>query len=245
MKSMQKPLLLILGIIVCLSMMRLGVWQLSRAAEKQLILDQVQAQATLAPIALDKLLAPDIDLIAQRFRKVSLTGQYLATQSVLLDNQVFDTQVGYKIYTPFQLANSQQAVLVDRGWLPVGQSRASLPDFNTFAGQHTISGRLALPPAPPPLWSEQASVASGAVWQFLPLDKVAASLQLELLPMVVELAPASAAEIEPELRRRWQQIDDKWVATHHGYAFQWFSMAAVLFIAGLVLAIRSSRPTKN
>jgi cytochrome oxidase assembly protein ShyY1 len=108
-----------------------------------------------------------------------------------------------------------------------------------------LDGRLNLPPTKPPLWDDDFEVSDGQVWQYLPINELTERLQLDLISMVVELAPDSHNAGGDNLKRRWQSIDDKWVATHHGYAFQWFAMALAFFIATLVLLLRSVKAKPN
>jgi len=244
MNIVKKPILMVLGLIICLAMGRLGVWQLDRAEQKQALLDQSTLSAAQVPVDLLSLadqLASSSEVV--RFRQVTLSGRYLAEQSILIDNQVIDSLVGYWLITPFALQNSNQVVMVNRGWLPVGQSRDILPTFITDESKQTLFGRLNTPPAKPPLWNEQYAIAQGVVWQYLSIDKFAQQTQLEVLPLVVELAPDDEAvkSAETKLIRRWPEINDKWVGKHKAYALQWFSMALAFFIACLILLIRSRK----
>ncbi len=232
--SLRKPILLVIVAVVALAMVRLGVWQLGRADEKQAILNKQIEMAEQASVNLTGL--EDF----ARFKQVYVDGSYSTSRNLFVDNQVLDSKVGYLVFTPMRIANSEEFVLVNRGWVPVGNSRAVLPEVITQENKHRVEGRLNLPPAQPPLWDDAASANTESVWQYLPIDEVAAELNLTLLPMVLELAPDFAGEADPALVRRWRTIDNKWVATHHGYAFQWFAMALVFFLACVFLILRSA-----
>ena len=236
-KYIGKPLLLIAALIITLSMLRLGVWQLDRAEQKRSILEQTKSQSE-QPLVGIKSLLNDFDL-AYRFREVSLDGRFLADETLYLDNQTHNSHVGYHLMTPLQLKDSDVTILINRGWISVGESRQQLPRVNTPEGEVKIIGRLNLPAAQPPLWNEDYPVSSGAVWQYLPVQEYAAQMQRNVLPLVVELAPDQAGS--DGLQQQWSTIDDKWVAKHQGYAFQWFSMALAFFIACLVLLLRNRK----
>lgn len=237
--STQNVILAVVLLMLMLGMVRLGVWQLGRADEKQAILDQTLATSNLPAVSLD-----DLDKVdeAQRFRQVRLRGQFVANATIYLDNQVFDTRVGYRVFTPMQISGSEWHILADRGWIAAGDDRRHLPAVNTQLSEQTVLGRLNLPAAKPPLWSSETPAVSGDVWQYLPIRQVASQLGLKLHPMVLELAPSELADSEPTLRRRWRTVDDKWVATHHGYAFQWFAMASALLLFCIVFLWRVMRP---
>ncbi|MEM7358531.1 MAG: SURF1 family protein [Pseudomonadota bacterium] len=243
MTKTKKATLLLFGLIICLSMIRLGYWQLGRAVEKQQILDQVQQRAQIDSVPLSDLVfsANEADFEEYVYRQVMNTGTYLVDKSIFIDNQVKDSKVGYRLLTPMTLPGKEWHVLVDRGWIGVGESRAVLPQFTTAPGEVTLGGRLQRPAAKPPLWNDEYPVSKDQVWQFLPIDEYAGQMQLKLMPLVLELAPDDESEIEASLQREWARIDDQWVAKHRGYAFQWFAMAAAFFVACMILFIRSRR----
>ena len=231
--------MLIMALIVLLAMLRLGVWQLQRADDKRQVLSQRVSKSEQAPVDLLSIV-DDIKINQDRFRQVIAQGAYEAHKSIYIDNQVVNGQVGYQIFTPITLA-SGQVVLVGRGWLPVGDSRDVLPRFDTPTETQQLVGRLNVPMAQPPLWDDSYKVNDGAVWQYLPIDEYARQMQLNVLPLVLELAPEDASSekvIEAPFVRKWAAINDEWVAKHQGYAFQWFAMAAAFFIACVVLLFR-------
>jgi len=229
------PVFLVLGAVVVLTMLRLGIWQLGRADEKQRILDEQVSRSSQLPVALSSLDPTADDL---RFRKVTLQGTLLADKTIFVDRQVVGGQVGYQVFTPLQTTDGFATVLVARGWVAVGDSREVLPFINTPDDVLSLTGRLNLPPAQPPLWSEEYAVVNGAVWQYLPIEEYASQMRLKLFPLVVELAPETSSPAA--LLIDWPAIDDQWVAKHKGYAFQWFAMAIAFFVACLVLLIRRS-----
>lgn len=231
--------MLVAGVLMLLAMLRLGVWQLDRAEQKQVLLTQVltrsqTAETNVAELARD--FASQSWMKNLRFRPVVAKGSYLTEQSILIDNQVLDHRGGYQLVTPFKVDGLESFVLVSRGWLPAGMTREDLPEFETPEGSVSIVGRLNKPYAQPPLWKEGYPVNDGKVWQYLPIGQYAKQIRASVLPLVVELAPESMGS--KGLKVHWQSINDDWVAKHKGYAFQWFSMAAAFLIACLVLIFR-------
>jgi len=237
----KKISLLAVAALMVIGMLKLGVWQLNRADHKMAILSQLQQGAAEKPVDLSALVTSSgLNLSTERFRAVKIVGSYASDKSVYIDNQVLGSQVGYTLLTPFRLSNSDWWVLVDRGWLPVGVDRGVLPQFITQSGEHGLIGRLNTLPSIPPLWNDKYPAATGKVWQYLPIEEFSQKMGLKVLPLVVELAPDQASEIDKVLIRQWSGIDDSWVAKHKAYAFQWFAMAAAFFIACCVLLYRSS-----
>ena len=249
-QKIKIPLLLLLAVVVILAMLRLAVWQLERAEQKQVLLDQVTERSQQQKLAINALLA-DFNRDALRYRPVSVTGSYRNNDSIYIDNQVVSGQVGYLVFTPFDIAESDYSIVVNRGWLPAGLSRAVLPKIPLEEGTLTLNGRLNEAPKQPPLWNEQYTVSQGDVWAYLPLDRYASQIELKLLPLVLELAPKQVStghrvsELHDTPIIKWAEINDQWVAKHQGYAFQWLMMALAFLIACLVLLFRHLKAKKT
>ena len=88
--------LFVLVIIACVVMLRLGIWQLQRAADKTELLNSL-ARADSAAIQHVKQLPENI--LDWQYQKVKLDGRYLAEKQILLDNQfngdIDDKRAGY------------------------------------------------------------------------------------------------------------------------------------------------------
>jgi len=245
--KLKIPLLLMAAVIIILIMLRLAIWQLDRAEQKQLILDQVSERATLPTSPLSSLLH-SLDFNQLKYRNVSIEGVYLPEKSIYIDNQVLSGQVGYLVFTPFKVDGLNETIMVNRGWIGVGDSRETLPEFMTSELKQTLFGRLNTAPPQPPLWNDDYPVAQGSVWAYLPLDEYASQMNLTLLPLVVELASQANLSKDTSVKNvndeqfkiAWSEINDEWVAKHKGYAFQWFVMAIAFLIACVVLVVRVS-----
>ncbi|MBX2848260.1 MAG: SURF1 family protein [Acidiferrobacterales bacterium] len=246
-RPLLRPILMLCAVIVCLAMIRLGFWQLDRAEQKRAILAQSLELSELPVVDVQSLVTQiEEGSNTLRFRQVAAKGQYIAEHSILIDNQVFDSQVGYALLTPLKITGSNRIILVDRGWLPVGASRTKLPKFQTLEGEVTVAGRLNTPYAKPPIWNDDYAVSDGSVWQYLALEQFRQQTGLEVLPLVLELAPSETADLEQSgAKINWQSIDDEWVFKHQAYAVQWFSMALVFFIACLIVLAKSIRHSQH
>lgn len=129
--------ILVLSIVLILIFTRLGIWQLSRAnekEEKQFVLDQLAREAVL------KMPSSRVELDDLLFRSVEATGQFIEELTIYLDNKIHQGSVGYHVLTPLRIENSTMHVLVDRGWIAMGKNRSSLPEIYTPTNTVTISG---------------------------------------------------------------------------------------------------------
>jgi surfeit locus 1 family protein len=222
-------------------MLRLGFWQLDRAEQKQQLVEQRQTLSDADRIDLDKLIgSTDLSqMTEQRYRRISVQGQYLETKPLFLDGRVHNSRVGYDVYGLFE-TRAGHRLLINRGWVYAGSSRDLLPNIAVPDLEQNLTGRLNLLAVAPPLWDESYPAHMGSVWQYFPLQDLTAQYGQNLLPMVLELNPALA---KFGLTIEWLDEDDFGVAMHKGYAFQWFSMAAAFVIACLVLLVKSLRRT--
>jgi surfeit locus 1 family protein len=203
----------------------LGRWQLSRAAEKQAL------QATLAerqrlPVLDGATLAghpaPD-QAAALLHRAVTLRGSWLPGRTVYLDNRVMDRRTGFYVLTPLRLAGSEAVVLVQRGWAPRNfTDRQALPPVATPAGEVRLDGRIAV--APSRAYALGADDA-GAIRQNLDLQAYRAETGLPLSALMVWQTGAPS----DGLLRQWPEADSG-VDKHHGYAFQWFGLCALIAV---------------
>ncbi|HEX4885744.1 MAG TPA: SURF1 family protein [Casimicrobiaceae bacterium] len=199
-----------------------GNWQRGRMHQKEAWGEQLAAAEAAPPVPLPR----DVpDWSAWRFRAVELAGTFDAQRQFLLDNKVQRGRVGYHVVTPIVLDDGR-AVLVDRGWVPGGATRAEVPAVPVPAGRVVLSGRLNLPPQG---YVELAATApERGVWQNLDPARFAAATGLAVLPVVVE-ATQGAGE---GFVREWPRPE---VGTekHRIYMMQWYAFAAMA--AGLWL----------
>ena len=97
----------------CAAGIALGNWQSGRAAEKRAL------AAAQAP--------------------VTLRGSFDARYTVFADNKLYRGRPGYHVVQPLRLAEGKH-VLVNRGWVAAGASRAQLPEVRTPAGEVELTG---------------------------------------------------------------------------------------------------------
>lgn len=211
----------------------LGLWQLDRAAQKREIQERFEQQTRMPPVELD---GGRLDPQAWDFRRVSVRGEYESGYQILLDNKIYRGQAGYHVLTPLRISGSQQRILVNRGWVSWGADRRRLPEAPAASGEVVLSGRLRMPQTGYFTLEKQLPTALGSVWQGLDLAHYAEVAGIPVLPVILELAPA--AEDPAGLVRSWPEYRDSWIARHHGYALQWFSLAAALVVIYLAVNIR-------
>lgn len=217
---------------------RLGIWQLDRAQQKLALQASLEARAR-EPALDGASLARTLQAAeTQRHRAAVLHGRWLGDRTVFLDNRQMDGKVGFYVVTPLALEPGPAAVLVQRGWAPRSfTAREALPRIDTPAGAVTVVGTVAPPPS---RLFEFEGAASGAIRQNLDIASFARETGLALLPLSVvqRESPGTPAD---GLVRHWPSPASD-VQKHHGYAVQWFALAAG--IAFLYVWHRFIRPGK-
>jgi surfeit locus 1 family protein len=223
------PVLAVVGAVALF--VAAGNWQGRRLHEKEVLREQFDAASAQAPVELAALPAAT-DWTALRYRSVVGSGEYDARGQILIDNRVHDGRAGYHVVTPLVLADGR-TVLVDRGWTPLGASRAALPSAPPPRGSVKVVGRIAIPS---PGFLELAPTPTGGiVWQNLHLERFSAATGLKVLPVFIE---ATATPVPDDgLVRDWP-APDFGIEKHRIYMVQWYAFAALAIVLWFVYARR-------
>lgn len=230
-------MVLLAALVAALATARLGLWQLDRAAQKTALHDELQDRGRMPVLAPTELARSAEQVGAQLHRRVTLQGEWLADRSVYLDNRQMNGRPGFYLVTPLRLADGD-AVLVQRGWVPRNtQERERLAPVVTPSGTVHIEGRIA--PSVARLYEFDAA-ASGPIRQNLDIASFARESGLALRPLVIVQLDGGTPP-DDGLQRQWMPavLD---VSKHHGYAFQWFALSAL--ITGLYVWFQLLRPRR-
>lgn len=228
------------ALLIFVSFVTLGFWQLARLEQRRA--SNAAALAVLGQSPAD-LTAQVPDPAALVGRKVRVTGTYLNDQSVVLRSQKSDSGVdGVHLLTPLQVAGSDAAVIVDRGWLPSAQRGDALAAY-AVPREVTVEGiaRAAqtrpdspLAPRDLPLPGETRVEA----WVRVDVGRLEAQVGAPLLPLYVEQLPAGSTTLP---RPRDPRTLDE--GPHLGYALQWFAFSGMLAVVYTALMRQELRAT--
>ena len=234
MKSNALPL--VAGLLLVVLFLGLGIWQLQRANEKQALQTEYDRRAHRSAVPLKASLQTAAEI---RFHRVEAIGRYESEYQILLDNRVHRGIAGYHVLTPLRLEGSDTRVLVNRGWVPIGADRGQLPDTSIPAGLVTIAGIAIEPHARPFVLGALSPLVreSPTVWQQLDLERYADTVPFPVQPILVLLDAQNSAG---GFVRAWSRLDAG-IAVHHGYAFQWFTLALATLVVYVFLVRRHQR----
>lgn len=235
-------ILVIVGVAINI---RLGIWQLERLEQRRAFNARVLAQIN-QPLLVLRGDALTLDLANMEYRQVEVTGEYDLSHEVALRNQAWGNRLGLHLLTPLRIAGSDQAVMVDRGWVPLGgsdyQSWAEYPEPGTV----TVRGVIRASQSKPDYGRRKDDIpASGEpplkIWYFANIEGIANQVPYSLLPIYIQQAPDPAWKSLPY---RTQPDLDLSEGPHQSYAIQWFTFAAILGLGYPFFIRRQERKTK-
>jgi surfeit locus 1 family protein len=209
----------------------LGVWQLGRAAEKRELLESYEHGGAAVDVQNDIAQLP-------RYQSVRITGRYDSAHQVLLDNMHSQRgQPGYRVITPFE--SPQGWLLIDRGWIAPGATRAQLPDVGVDENSRTVVARIDELPRPGIRLAASADSNVPQGWPRVLNYPTHADLERALQrPVANRLLLLDAKE--PDGYERTSAVRLSFGPERNvGYAVQWFAMAAAVAVIFIVLGFRA------
>ncbi|MGB4497320.1 MAG: SURF1 family protein [Methylococcaceae bacterium] len=214
----------------------LGVWQISRANQKQDFLN-TEAKRLTETVKLTSETSENVETL--RYKQATISGHYDTTKQFLLDNQINAGKAGYFVFTPFKLANSTKAILVNRGWIPLIEPRATLPNVEFSASNETnLNGRInTFPSVGMKLdGANQPTKTNPAVVGLIDSKILATDLGYELFDFQLELD----ANSPNGFKREWAMAKIMQPEQHLGYALQWFGLAFALTVIFIKFGLRKT-----
>jgi surfeit locus 1 family protein len=172
------------------------------------------------------------DLSGMEYRKVVVRGVYDHQHEVALRNQAYDNQIGVHLLTPLIIDGTEQAVLVDRGWVP--DSEFVYDGWEEYAepGMVEVQGIIRASQSKPDFGrrSDPTPIPGGEplkAWYFANVEAISEQVPYPLLGIYVQEAPNQGWT---RLPYRTQPNLELTEGPHMGYAIQWFTFAAILGI---------------
>ena len=230
-------------VLIAAVCVRLGFWQLHRLDERRAenaVLSAALAapQIDLRGAILDSVLA---DPGRYRFRRARVEGNYDSAATFLLRGRARRGAPGVHLVAPLKLAGEGGTILVNRGWLPSPDAATADPRPYASTGSTVVEGILhplgaaAGDPSPVMLRVDGTVVPS---YQRLDWATFRSALAGDLLPVYLQrITPEGTPETLPAT----DPIPSTDNGPHLGYAFQWFSFAAIAVIGFGVVVTRKRR----
>lgn len=200
---------------------RLGFWQLDRLEWRRGINEAKIAELNADPLNVNGDLS-GLQLEDMINRQVIATGEYDFANQFLIEAQVLESQTGKYLLTPLKLLDSDQTILVNRGWIPDAET-----DFGQFdeVGEITVIGRIQRSQT---LSGGRATQVEGNSIYRIDVGAAADTLPYSVLPiyMLPDIEGVIDSEL-PYLPTADLSVDE---GSHFSYALQWFSFAILLAV---------------
>jgi surfeit locus 1 family protein len=249
----RRYILITLLVIAAMAVMaRLGVWQLERREQRIARNTDLAAKLEASPVSLNAAAAADAwplpeDRTAVRNLPAEVTGQYDFDRQLLLVQQNYRDMPGAHLVVPLVLSDTDQAILVDRGWVPFDDVQSGRwLEYDDQRGPVMVTGRVQPSQILFGQAGEQAQTSATtaqpeAEWYRIDIEAIQGQMPYTLLPVYLLEAPGPQGNavlpyrIEPEV--------DLSEGPHMGYALQWFAfaiVAGVVYVAAVHSRLRKA-----
>ena len=227
----------------------LGQWQTGRAQEKQVLVAEQARALAASPITPT---SPTLDLDNLSYRKIEVKGRFDDKALIYIDNRQVNGRPAVQVVQGFQPQDEQFLIPVDRGYLLRDPSNPRLaPEMPT---EENDSAQVALTGTVLPRFAQAAELSGMAlgdvnnihqdqsngmrVWSNFSAEAFAELAELPLSNFVVTLQPVEQSPGDGQANQAskvqgfyHQAVPlQTQVAKHKGYAFQWYTMSAVLLL---------------
>jgi surfeit locus 1 family protein len=229
----------LLVLLVAVLFVRLGVWQLDRLEERRAENAVGERRLTAEPEPATSLLQGEPHPEKLEYRRVIAAGRFDPEHEVLIRSQTHLGNPGFHVITPL-VTESDEAVMVNRGWVPIGFDEAPVVEAPPPDEIVTVEGWLHAGQTRPPLGRVEPE-GRLAILNRVDLDRIEEQLPYPVYGMyMVEMGERADLPIPID------PPDFADEGPHLAYAIQWFAFAligAVGYIA--VLRRRLRRPQEG
>lgn len=227
-----------LAIVFAIVCVFLSDWQFSRNAERSVQLDLVASNYEEAPVPLADVIGADGAFApSDEWRPVTLRGEYVHDDQVLVRNRAHGGSSAYEVLEPFRLDDGR-VLIVDRGWLPPGRTQP-LPDAIPAPPAGPVEVEVRLRPSEP-LPPSGRSAPEGQV-PTIHLPAVAEVTGTDTITSAYGMLVSEDVEAERAFTPDPPSADP---GPHLSYAIQWilFALMGFIFIGYVIRSeIRHSR----
>lgn len=202
---------------LCIS---LGFWQWHRYQFKKTLLATYQKHLTELP----KPFNPRLPV--EPFQSVAVSGHYLNSSTILIQNRFYHDELGFEVFTALQLTHDKTLLFVDRGW--VKKINTQLPAIQPIDSEQHIAGHIKL-------LDEYQFILGKNIYepekipliaQRIDIKEISQILHQVFYPFVLRLNANEAGGYV----RDWTIVAVT-PERHLAYTIQWLALAFVLLIA--------------
>jgi cytochrome oxidase assembly protein ShyY1 len=215
---------LLLAAIFAAACVFLGRWQMDRRAETLAEINRIVTNYSATPISFDQAREEFSALDpAKEWTQVELKGTYDVAGQRVVRNRPLNGQPGYEVVVPFKL-DAGQTVIIDRGWLPIGNKNPGSPDSVPAPPSGPVTAVVRLKHGEPRLdrGAPEGQLAS------IDLPTYADQLPYPVLTGAYgQLASESPAPADSPVPFPKPATEE---GTHLSYSLQWFAFGILMFV---------------
>ncbi|OUR78392.1 hypothetical protein A9Q75_13720 [Colwellia psychrerythraea] len=244
-KTLRSTLWLGLTIIVFACLVKLSFWQYNRGFEKEQRAIRIMQLNQQSPLTLSEIvkLSKDKQFTGKESINdfpVTIIGQFNGDYVFLLDNQVENNSLGYRVLQVVETPT--HSVLINLGWVQGSIDRSILPDVTPLHGQHNFQGHVRIVEQGIMLAAQDFTQPSWPLRvQQIELNKFSALISplidKPLLPFVIYVDQ----EENLGYKKNWHPMVMP-AEKHFGYAFQWAALAIAWLILMIYFRIKTRKP---
>ena len=194
----------------------LGLWQIERGQAKTTILAEFEDNLSKTPVYLNQ--------ESKKWDRVYVKGKWDNSKQILVDNVINRGIAGYKVLTPLRIIETNQLILVDRGWIKQNKYREILPNIELIEADEVVSGILEYPELGLVLSEDLVSKEWPKISQTKNLEVISKEYNEFIYPMILLADPILKNSLEYIKITPTNMTPTK----HYGYSAQWFLMFLVL-----------------
>ena len=194
----------------------LGLWQIERGQAKTTILAEFEDNLSKNPVYLNQ--------ESKKWDRVYVKGKWDNSKQILVDNVINRGIAGYKVLTPLRIIETNQLILVDRGWIKQNKYREILPNIELIEADEVVSGILEYPELGLVLSEDLVSKEWPKISQTKNLEVISKEYDEFIYPMILLADPILKNSLEYIKITPTNMTPTK----HYGYSAQWFLMFLVL-----------------
>ncbi len=228
--SMSSFLWAFIGLSVLCS---LGYWQATRANYKLTLQKTIESRNQAPPIILQQNIE---NIRGYVYMPVLATGVYDKENEILIDNQKHQGMPGYHVLTPLKLKFDDTVIMINRGWVPVGNDRNNLPELDSSEGEVEVYGVISHHRSVPVIKLGESVIDVGKRWLYFDIEQYNQMTGYNILPVQVLIDKRNIDAYEVN----WPEFDPK-VTMHIGYSIMWFTFAIIVVVTYFGLNIRKEQ----
>lgn len=194
----------------------LGLWQIERGQAKTTILAEFEDNLSKTPLYLNQ--------ESKKWDRVYVKGKWDNSKQILVDNVINRGVAGYKVLTPLRIIETNQLILVDRGWIKQNKYREILPNIKLIETDEVVSGILEYPELGLVLSEDLVSKEWPKISQTKNLEVISKEYDEFIYPLILLADPILKNSLEYIKITPTNMTPTK----HYGYSAQWFLMFLVL-----------------